>query len=154
MQFLYRPLLQELTNIGISRICCHALKDSPGNCMRNCSAPVWRRRRGLQDPSDQAPRNLLHLRGRSCPGARRLGRPMLQTSSNRSIFNRSIRGPVTNVVKPSPKHPISGEIAGGLTTFVTITQEDAQKVAQIDDVCNTKQLTGMNSQASEQDAAT
>ena len=46
-----------------------------------------------------------------------------------------------------PKHPISGEIAGGLTTFVTITQEDAQKVAQIDDVCNTKQLTGMNSQA-------
>ena len=54
---------------------------------------------------------------------------MLQTSSNRSIFNRSIRGPVTNVVKPSPKHPISGEIAGGLTTFVTIAQEDVQKVA-------------------------
>jgi len=72
---------------------------------------------------------------------------MLQTSSNRSIFNRSIRGPVTNVVKPSPKHPISDEIAGGLTTFVTIAQEDAQKVAQIDDVCNTKQLTDMNSQA-------
>ncbi len=43
---------------------------------------------------------------------------------------------VTNVVNLSPKTTIFNEKAVGLTTFVTTTQDSAQKAARIDDVCN------------------
>ena len=119
MQFLYHPLLRELTNVGISRICCHALKDSLGNCMRNCRAPAWRRRRGLQDPSDQAPRNLLHLRGRSCPRCSETWTP-----------------DVTNVVKSEHFQPINTGSCYKRRQTKPKTPDFWRNSGWIDDVCN------------------
>ena len=70
------------------------------------------------------------------PGRATGGRPTLQTSSNQHDLNRLARTSVTNVVNLSPKTTIFNEKAVGLTTFVTTTQDSAQKAARIDDVCN------------------
>ena len=70
------------------------------------------------------------------PGRAASGRPTLQTSSNQHDLNRLARTSVTNVVNLSPKTTIFNEKAVGLTTFVTTTQDSAQKAARIDDVCN------------------
>ena len=67
--------------------------------------------------------------------------PTLQTSSNQRNSNRHARTPVTNVVNLSKKISVFNEKAVGLTTFVTTTQECAQKTPWIDDVCNNTHQT-------------
>ena len=70
------------------------------------------------------------------PGRATGGRPTLQTSSNQRVLNRLARTSVTNVVNLSRKISVFNEKAVGLTTFVTTTQDSAQKTARIDGVCN------------------
>ena len=92
--------------------------------------------------------------GATVPRVRGIGRcQLLQTSSIRSIFNRSRGLHVTNVVNPTPKTPKLANFRPRLATFVTPAAKDVLKPLQIDDVCNNDAARRLDKRLSQEGAS-